>query len=713
MLNRLIKYADDHGIKGEQGFSTKRIRWLIQFNPAGEFIGVYDYGKSGREFLNVPHLQFEGDTPMRQFLVEQLEFLLLYKSSEQDDEYQIIVSQFESHLDFMFEKLCDAGECDEIKGNLELIRDAIIKNECLKLREEGLLKSCSALIKKQEGKYPFLSEIQKDLSKIAKNETFKRIGKHQFCLRLLENASVVDEVFGKIANSLKDDVVRQQIINEFDSAKYKAKPENNATVTIIDNDSTRILVKDSIWHEWWKEKTKELTGDRAVNPMRCFLSGEFRPPRLKHAKIKGLGQVGGTGEVTLIAYDKDSFSSYGFSQSENAAICSEKVEQYSAALNGLLSHHHYQLAGSEIVYWYTKDIPPNDDVLKGALEGIGGFVEGEDAQRENTEYKEAVANIKAMRFLKSIANGERPEFMGIEYCAMSLVGNQGRAVVQNWMEGSFTELAQHVEEWFSDLEIVRLSGKGPANFPRMEMIITCLLKEKKQKTKYIDWVKPVSGFREALWNAAVRGRNHSFPAIIIKQVLLRFRESVLNEEFAEALAEKGQKRDMRRARLYTRMGLLKSFLIRNHDKNEMEVTMGLNPDSKSGVYQFGRLFAVLADLQRRAQENEVKSTIVDRFYSTASTSPKLVHGRLISLSNYHLRKLERSKPGTAVAIRNEMASIHEKIDLDDVDDLLNMSEQSYFALGYYQQIAEMNRRVSEWIERGKNKKEKEEENAHE
>ena len=136
--------------------------------------------------------------------------------------------------------------------------------------------------------------------------------------------------------------------------------------------------------------------------------------------------------------------------------------------------------------------------------------------------------------------------------------------------------------------------------------------------------------------------------------------------------------------------------------------MGLNPESKNSVYQFGRLFAVLADLQRRSQENEVKSTIVDRFYSTASTSPKLVHGRLISLSNYHLRKLERSKPGTAWAIRNEIAAIHDKVNLDEVDDLLNMNEQSYFALGYYQQIAEMNRRISEWIANKKDETKKEE-----
>jgi len=631
MLNRLIEYADAHEIKGEQGFSTKRIRWLIQFDPTGEFIGVYDYGKSGKEFSYVPHLQFSGDSPMRQFLVDTLQYLLLYEVSDTDEKYEKIVS------------------------------------------------------------------------------------KHKYCLSKLKEAAVVDQIFGSIATSIEDKEVLSAVHSEISQQKPKALQNNNATFAVKDGNNVRILVEDLCWHNWWREtfpsllkkgKAKEVE----LLPGRCFLSGALDFPVLTHPKIKGLAGVGGNAETSLISFDKgsDAFQSYGFIQSQNATVSSAMAAQYSAALNRLLSHQHHQLAGSEIVYWYTEDIPPKDDVLKGILDGIGGFVEDENEQLANHEQKEASANIVAKKFLKSIADGVRPEFLGVEYCAMSLVGNQGRAVVQNWMEGSFTELAQHVEEWFSDLEIVRVSGKGPANFPRIETLITCLLKERKKDTKYIVWVKPASGFREAVWNASVRGREFSFSESLVKQILLRFRESVLNGEFAEALAEDGQKRDMRRARLYARMGLLKSFLIRNHDKNEREVTMGLNPESKNSIYQFGRLFAVLADLQRRSQDNEVKSTIVDRFYPTATTSPKLVHGRLISLSNYHLRKLERSKPGTAWAIRNEIASIHDKINLDEVDDLLNMNEQSYFALGYYQQIAEMNRRISEWIANRKDKTKKEE-----
>ena len=60
MLHRLVEYADAHGISGQEGFSSKRIRFLFVFAPDGHFLSVYDYGRSGEEFVNVPHLQFTG-----------------------------------------------------------------------------------------------------------------------------------------------------------------------------------------------------------------------------------------------------------------------------------------------------------------------------------------------------------------------------------------------------------------------------------------------------------------------------------------------------------------------------------------------------------------------------------------------------------------------------------------------------------------------------
>lgn len=84
MIHRLVEYAEQHSIHGEQGFTTKRIRWLLNFSSSGKYLGLIEQNEPdakpgvGREFSKVPHLKFAGDTPMRQFLVDTAQYALLY-----------------------------------------------------------------------------------------------------------------------------------------------------------------------------------------------------------------------------------------------------------------------------------------------------------------------------------------------------------------------------------------------------------------------------------------------------------------------------------------------------------------------------------------------------------------------------------------------------------------------------------------------------------
>ncbi len=84
MLHNLVQYAKREGIVGESGFTQKNIRWMISFNQKGDYLGISNTSPSdskknvGRIFDKVPHLQFSGDTPMRQFLVDTAQYILLY-----------------------------------------------------------------------------------------------------------------------------------------------------------------------------------------------------------------------------------------------------------------------------------------------------------------------------------------------------------------------------------------------------------------------------------------------------------------------------------------------------------------------------------------------------------------------------------------------------------------------------------------------------------
>jgi len=108
----------------------------------------------------------------------------------------------------------------------------------------------------------------------------------------------------------------------------------------------------------------------------------------------------------------------------------------------------------------------------------------------------------------------------------------------------------------------------------------------------------------------------------------------------------------------------------------------LNEDHPDPAYHCGRLMAMLASVQYRAL-GDVGASVIQRYYAAASTTPALVLGRLTRTSQFHLDKLDR---GLARWYEKRIAETWGRIH-DAVPQTLTLEEQSTFALGYYQQIA--------------------------
>lgn len=130
-----------------------------------------------------------------------------------------------------------------------------------------------------------------------------------------------------------------------------------------------------------------------------------------------------------------------------------------------------------------------------------------------------------------------------------------------------------------------------------------------------------------------------------------------------------------------------------------EILQRLNRSNKNPAYQCGRLMAVLADLQHSALGN-VGAGIVQRYYSAACTTPSLVLGRLTSLSQHHLSQISKKYPGKARWYEDELCEIWRKLD-DSIPRILDLEEQSLFALGYYQQIADIRKGKDNQTEKDK------------
>lgn len=389
--------------------------------------------------------------------------------------------------------------------------------------------------------------------------------------------------------------------------------------------------------------------------MRCFITGKLGPPKLTHPKIKGLADVGGiaSGDV-LIGFDKEAFGSYGLSQSANAAVSESAAFEYASALNALIREHSRRLAGAKVVHWFKKTVPKDEDPL--------------DWLEQGSAQEESDALHLAERLLDSIRTGERVDLLDNHYYAMTMCGAAGRVMVRDWMEGRFEDLLTSVLRWFDDLSIVHRDGGNLAASPKFLAVLGAAVRD----------LKDVSApFAAKMWRVAVRAE--PIPQAALAQVLQRARMDILTNE----------------APRHARMGLMKAYHIRKHRIGGQIMTSEplksyLNVEHPHPAYQCGRLMAVLAGLQRAAL-GDVGAGLVQRYYAAASATPALVLGRLSRTSQFHLNKLEG---GLAHWYESRISEIWGRIK-DAIPKSLNLEEQSLFALGYYQQMADLRTRKTD------------------
>lgn len=372
----------------------------------------------------------------------------------------------------------------------------------------------------------------------------------------------------------------------------------------------------------------------------CFLTGEALNPLSTQPKITGLSGVGGLGMGdVMVGFDKAAFCSFGLEQSSNAAMGEISVRKYVDALNHLIKNHSRKIANALVVHWFKKTVEPVNDPLAFLF--------------EPPEQTEAAAQNTAGKILDSLRTGERPIPANNRYFAMTVSGAAGRVMVRDWMEGSFEELIARVKQWFSDLEIVSRNGDKLAADPKFMAVCGAIVRDLK------DLPAPTT---TTLWRVALAGL--PIPQPFIAQALARFRTDLIDDKPFN----------------HARMGLIKAYFIRKGGNHGMSAY--LSKDHPDSAYHCGRLLAMLASLQRAAL-GDIGAGVVQRYYVAASQTPGLIIGRLIGNAKNHLNKLDG---GLAFWYEDQIAEIMSCIQ-DRIPAILNLKEQSLFALGYYQQIA--------------------------
>jgi CRISPR-associated protein Csd1 len=479
----------------------------------------------------------------------------------------------------------------------------------------------------------------------------KTIRKHDYFKELI--ARVASEAalseFAVLANCLNNSACVENIRKRL--LAQKGTPTERVTFAI----DGKFLLDSMDWHDWWRlyrNSLAEVSSKKALvksDEMLCMITGLPDKPAKTHSKISKLSDVGGmpSGDV-LIGFDKDAFASYGLEQSANAPVCENCAAAYRAALNHLLSETGQRLGGSKVVHWFKEKIAIEEDPLPF-------LVEGSDAE-------EVEAKKRFKTLLNSINSGLRPDLANNHYYSLVMSGASGRIMIRDWIDGKFRALLQNVIMWFEDMAIVNRNGLELCSDPKFLAVIGSLGRE------FRDVPSPLIS---KLWRVAARGER--IPQSILASALARIRVDLIRDEPAN----------------HARMGLLRAYHLRKNQKHGgdlMEKQLGpfLNESHPSPAYQCGRLIALLAALQRSALGN-VGAGVIERYYAAASSTPALVLGRLVRTSQFHLAKLE---PPLAAWYERKLALIWSQIQ-NGVPKTLDLEEQSLFALGYYQQLANL------------------------
>ncbi|ABE48873.1 type I-C CRISPR-associated protein Cas8c/Csd1 [Methylobacillus flagellatus] len=433
---------------------------------------------------------------------------------------------------------------------------------------------------------------------------------------------------------------------EFAQAPFSAEMVDANVVFRLDGDYEFL-------HE--KPETRQIWGamlvpddDALIAP--CLVTGEASAVARLHPPIKGVygGQSSGG---SIVSFNADAYASYGKVQGENAPVSEAAAFAYTTALNYLLRRDNRQcvsIGDASTVFWAVA----SDET--SAQEAEQFFAACFDRPVDDAEEQ---ARIRP--FLEKISHG-RPLAecnpgvdLQTRFYILGLAPNAARISIRYWMDTTFGELAEHVAQHFRDMQLEPCAWREPPSIWR-------LLIQTAAQGKSENIPPQLAG---ELMRSIVTGQR--YPRMLLSQLTQRVRVD-------------GDVTGLRAA-------LIKAVLQRDYRKRliQEEVPVGLDRDNKNVAYLLGRLFAVIERIQE-ATLGDVNSSVVDKYYGSASSIPFSVFPRLLAGSQNHLAKLRRDKHGYAVLLGRDMGEI--------VDGLggtfpkhFSMEDQGRFAIGYYQQ----------------------------
>lgn len=366
----------------------------------------------------------------------------------------------------------------------------------------------------------------------------------------------------------------------------------------------RYAQEDPAIREAWQRRQSDR--DKDAVEMQCLVTGREDEIAKVHPAIKGVRDAQSSG-AALVSFNAPAFCSYGHEQNYNAPVGKYAAFAYTAALNHLLADKNQvqQIGDTTVVCWAEGADPVCQSLAVAAI--FGGEAPG------------GLTDNALRATLRHLAHGEPCDELAVDpnrtFYILGLAPNAARLSVRFFLRDSFGALMRNVNDHYERLEIV--GG-------RYEMLpLWALLRETVNLNSRDKMPSPAMAGATA--RAVFSGGR--YPASLLEGVMLRIRAE--------------------RNITWGRAAILKAYYLKNpHEDCPKEVlTVSLNEESTNPAYTLGRLFRVMEEIQLASTGWNVNRSIKDSYFNSAASTPLSVFGKLFALSNYHLKKLMRDKPG--------------------------------------------------------------------
>jgi CRISPR-associated protein Csd1 len=369
----------------------------------------------------------------------------------------------------------------------------------------------------------------------------------------------------------------------------------------------------------------------------CLVTGEPAPIARLHPAIKGVqgAQSSGAG---IVSFNLDAFLSYDKKQNFNAPVSESVAFAYTTALNYLLrfeSRQKVRIGDATTVLWTERASP---------IEGFMGIIL--DPRDDAGDLSKIRLFLEAVRDGKQLPDIDDPS---VQFYILGLSPNASRLSVRFWHVSTVGDIAEKIGQHFRDLAIIKRYENDP-EFP---------------------------GIWHLLRQTAAQGKTENIPPLlagaIMRSILkgLSYPETLLASVIGRIKADQ----DIN----YLRAAIIKACLVRKFRINHIdkEVKMALDKESTNIGYRLGRLFAVLEKAQKDAIPG-ANTTIKDRYYGSASATPRVVFPQLLRLAQHHIQKAEYGR-----WIDNMIEEI--MCGISGFPSHLSLDDQGIFAIGYYHQ----------------------------